>query len=88
VARRTDTNQQEIMDALRKAGANVQSLHMIGKGCPDLLVAFRGKNYLLEVKIPGSKLTPDEAKWHLAWRGPIAIVYSREQALEVIGATT
>jgi hypothetical protein len=90
-AARVDANQAKIVAALRQAGAAVQPLHMVGKGCPDLLASFRGVNYLLEVK-DGSKppsarkLTEDEQKWHQEWRGQVAIVENVEQALALIGA--
>lgn len=45
MAKRTDGNQAEIVRALRSAGATVQTLHTVGKGCPDLVVGFRGNNY-------------------------------------------
>ena len=37
-APRVDRNHSEIVDALRQAGASVQSLVKVGDGCPDLLV--------------------------------------------------
>ncbi|HJP47915.1 hypothetical protein [Acinetobacter venetianus] len=43
-AAKIDANQTEIVKALRKFGASVQSLASTGKGCPDLLVGFRGMN--------------------------------------------
>ena len=49
-ARRRDENEGAIIDALRSAGAGVQQLD--AKGCPDLLVAFRGQLWLVEVKRP------------------------------------
>ena len=49
-AAKIDANQTEIVKALRQVGASVQSLASTGKGCPDLLVGFRGVNWLLEVK--------------------------------------
>lgn len=87
--KRVDTNQREIVAALRSVGASVTHLHMVGKGVPDLIVGYRGVNYLLEVK-DGSKtpskqqLTPDEAKWHASWRGQVRVVNSVDQALELI----
>jgi hypothetical protein len=94
MAKRIDANQPEIVDALRRVGAVVQSLAELGRGCPDLLVAFRGDNYLMEVK-DGSKppsarqLTADEAAWHGRWKraGQVEIVESVNDALRVIGAT-
>lgn len=85
---RVDTPQREIVAALRQYGCSVQHLHQVGRGCPDLLVGFRGANYLLEVKPPGSpsrrRLTPDEAPWHSAWRGQVAVVQTIEEALAII----
>jgi hypothetical protein len=57
---------------------------------PDLLIGWRGKNLLVEVK-DGSKppsdrkLTPDQVKWHEAWRGQVCVVKSVQEALEAIG---
>lgn len=88
-AKRVDRNQPNIVMALRKAGASVQMLHQIGKGCPDILVGFRGRCYVFEIK-DGSRapsereLTPDERKWHRDWRGQVAIVETEEQAVRVL----
>lgn len=86
---RIDANQSEIVDDLRAIGATVQILSGMGHGCPDLLVGFQGRNILLEIKdgkrIPSErKLTPDEKDWHAAWRGQVAVVESREQALQAV----
>lgn len=89
---RVDANQAAIVEGLRAIGATVQSLAMVGRGVPDLLVGFRSENWLLEVK-DGAKpdsarrLTPDEAAWHDGWRGQVATVASIEDALQVIGAS-
>ena len=89
---RVDANQAAIVDALRAIGASVQSVAMVGRGVPDLLVGFRAQNWLLEVK-DGAKpararrLTLDEAAWHDGWRGQVATVASIEEALQVIGAS-
>lgn len=41
-APKIDRNQPEIVEALRKAGAFVQSLAGVADGCPDLLVGYGG----------------------------------------------
>jgi hypothetical protein len=94
-AAKVDANQSAITKALRSAGAFVQPLHSIGQGCPDLLVAYRGKWSVLEVKDgdkPPSqrKLTPDEQEWHerVGGRAPVFIVENIEDALVAIGAVT
>ena len=85
-----DDNQTEIVKGLRAVGCSVESLAAVGKGCPDLLVGFRGVNYLIEVK-DGSKppskrkLTPDQVKWHDSWRGKVHTVTSLDGAYHVIG---
>lgn len=90
-AARVDANQPEIVNALRQAGASVAMTYMIGEGFPDIVVGFRGENYLMEIKDgdkPPSKrkLTDDELKWHEEWRGRVDIVECVEDAYKVIGA--
>lgn len=82
--KRTDANQAEIVRALRQNGARVQDLHEVGHGCPDILVGFRGRNFLFEIKMPGEKLNEIENKWHSDWRGIAYIVYSADDALNIL----
>lgn len=88
---KVDANHEEVVRALRREGACVQSLAAIGDGCPDLLVAKDGHVWLMEVKDGRRwpcerKLTPDEARWHAIWGAhlPVVVVESAEQALEAI----
>ena len=88
-AAKTDSNQTEVVNALRQVGASVQSLATTGKGCPDLLVGYRGINYLMEIKdgnkMPSKqKLTIDQEHWHSVWRGTVHIVKSIDQALQIL----
>lgn len=90
-AAKVDRNQAEIVRALRKVGAGVQSLAELGCGVPDLLVAFRGQLVLMEIKDwrqPPSKrkLTKDQKRWHAAWPVPVPIVETVNEALKAIGA--
>ena len=78
---RTDLNHNEITDALRGIGCSVFSLHQVGKGCPDLLVGFRGVTTLIEVKSERGKLTPDESAFFDEWRGAAAVCYTVEEAI-------
>lgn len=90
-AARTDKNHDEIVQALRKVGASVQSLAAVGAGVPDLLVGFQGQTFLVEIKdgqaAPSAKkLNPAQMIWHHTWRGgPLAVVESVDQALKLIG---
>ena len=88
-AARTDNNHAEVRTALRNAGATVEDLSGVGKGCPDLLVGWRGWNFLLEVK-DGTKppshraLTADQKVWHATWGGQVDVVTSADEAVEVL----
>lgn len=88
-ARRADGNQPEIVAALRAAGATVQALHTVGMGVPDLLVAYRNRTMVMEIKDPTKpksdrKLTPAQQKWHDMWIGEKHIVETVEQALAAL----
>jgi len=69
------------MAAFRKAGASVQDLHIVGKGCPDILIGYGFHSIPVEIK-DGSKppskrkLSPAELEWHKEWRGSVGIAYS------------
>lgn len=88
-AAKVDANHSAIVGALRACGASVQSLAAVGQGCPDLLVAHRGRNLLIEVKdgskVPSArKLTPDQTEWHSAWRAKVVVVETVEQAVAAL----
>jgi hypothetical protein len=85
-----DANQDQIVTALRAAGATVQSLARIGQGCPDVLCALGGQMFLLEIKNPGGKdeVNDKQQKWHIAWRAPVHVVRSADEALRAVGAIT
>lgn len=92
-AARVDANQAEIVQALRKLGAAVTAIHMVGKGVSDLLVSYRQKWFVLEVK-DGAKppsareLTADEKTWIGEQRAPVYIVTSAHEAVEFIRRAT
>lgn len=90
-AAKVDRNQAEIVAALRAVGATVQPLHAVGQGCPDLLVGYRGKNYLIEVKdwkasASDRQLNARQVEWHDGWKGTVVKIETVEGALAVIGA--
>ena len=87
-AAKVDANQAEIVEALRGIGCVVEPLHFVGSGFPDIVVGFRGVNYLFEIKNPeySCKLTKDEQEWHDEWRGQVHVVRSVEEAIECVTA--
>lgn len=92
-AAKVDANQAAIVSALRDAGCGVLDLSAVGKGCPDLLVhgpCYPWRTCLMEVKDgdkPPSarKLTPDQVKFHGAWKGWLYTVTSVNEALAAAG---
>jgi len=88
-ANRIDANQNNIVEALRKAGAYVRIISQ-GDGIPDLLVAYKGYTILMEVKdgdkVPSArKLTEAEQKFFDEWTGGLlVIVNSVDEALETL----
>ena len=84
-AAKVDANHGEIVKALRKIGASVQSLAPVGNGCPDVLVALRGAMFLLEIKHGTGKVKELQQRWHIAWNAPVHVVYSVEDALRAVG---
>jgi Holliday junction resolvase len=88
-ANRIDENQNEIVKALRKAGAYVRIISQ-GDGIPDLLVAYKGYTILMEVKdgdkVPSArKLTEAEQKFFDEWTGGmLVIVNSVDEAIATL----
>jgi len=83
--KRVDTNQTQIVKALRDMGCTVEHLHAVGKGCPDIIVGFKARNFLLEIKDGDKKvLTPDQINWHRLWKGQVNVVTSIDDAKNLI----
>lgn len=83
-AARIDGTHREIVDVLRAMGASVLSLAAVGKGCPDLVVAFRGRTYLAEIKngkLVGWRLTNAQKRFRATWNAPIAVLDSVDTAV-------
>ena len=88
---RNDANQPEIVKALRKLGYSVEVDH------EDILVGVDGVNIWLEIKDPSKTLLKDgrikavdtvfkdsQVNRMRSWKGQYAIVWTIEEALEVI----
>jgi hypothetical protein len=85
-ARKTDTNQAPIVEALEKIGCRVQSLAALGRGAPDLLVCLGFRLKLMEIKNPEArgKLNKNQKAWHELWRQHVCVVESPEDAISVM----
>lgn len=89
-AKRTDKNQQEIIDALLAVGCTVVDLHAIGQaGVPDLLVGRDSVNYLIEIKGLGGRIERAQLEFAATWRGlKQQIVWDVDGALRAVGVRT
>ena len=88
-AKSVDQNQLEIVSVLRSVpGCHVE---IIGRPV-DLLVGYKGRTILMEVKLPKgprggdpSELTDDQVRFFHAWRGGwLSVVRSGNEALLVL----
>lgn len=81
-AAKIDANQGAIVEALRKVGAKV---HYI-KEPVDLVVGFRGRNVLLEVKNESGRdeLTQAQKDFIAGWPGEVHVVRDVPQALTAV----
>ena len=83
---------------MRDCGCSVLDLAQIGGGVPDLLVGYRGLNYLIELKSIDEKgKMSDGAQrsavrqlaWATMWRGtPVKVVTDLLGALTAVGCKT
>ena len=64
---RRDANEPEIISALESGGCTVQKLD--GAGVPDLLIGFRHRNHIAEVKTETGKLNETQKEWNRRWQG-------------------
>jgi Holliday junction resolvase len=85
-AKRVDVNQKDIVLALKSFGATVVDLSGVGKGCPDLLIGFNNKTYLIEVKRDKqAKFTPQQLQFYELWRGGIiARIETIDDAIDLL----
>lgn len=84
-AARQDSNQPELVLALRKIGAKV---YHIGKPL-DLLIGYRGKTLILECKRLDKKghadeFTKEQRDFLATWPGQVDIVYTIDEAISAV----
>jgi Holliday junction resolvase len=73
-----DIVEAEVIGTLEAYGC--QCWQLSGRGIPDLLVAARGRWYVVECKTGKKGLTPDQLTFHRQARAPVAILRSSEEA--------
>lgn len=93
-----DTKHSAIVKALRAIGAQVESIN--GKDVPDLIVGYRGRVFILEVKTKTERTEKDgytrtrvgqlsegQKKWIARWKAvgvEVLVVHDPPEAVEVV----
>ena len=79
-ANKRDKNEPEIVAALESIGCIVVRLDK-----PlDLLCGYKGRNWLLEVKGEGGRLTKDQVEFLESWKGQAAVIREAEEAIRIV----
>lgn len=88
---RRDANEPEIIEVFELWGATVSRIRgtLLGRKRdrkpPDLLVGYLGVNRVVEVKMPGEKLSDGQESWCASWRGDRPyVVTTVEQARDLM----
>lgn len=79
-AARIDANQHELVQALKKIGAKCFYI----KEPVDLVVGFRGRSILLEVKRPGKPMTEAQKGFIATWPGEVHVCYTIDEAISAV----
>lgn len=91
---KVDGNHKSIVDELRTIpGVSVANTSALGNGFPDIVVGFRGQNWMFEIKDPEQprskrQLTPYELDFHARWTGQIAVVTTAYEIMRKVGVIT
>lgn len=85
---RKDNNHGEIIEFCKSVGCLVADLSPLGNGCPDVLLSFRGKIFLVEIKNPRTSygrrgLNKNQKKFAECW--PVNVVRTTADVVDLLG---
>lgn len=89
-AAKIDANQNEVIKQLRRIpNVSIAITSQLGKGFPDFIVGYQGKNYLIELKDGNKqpsqrKLTPDEEQFFKGWNGQVNVCKDFDEIYSII----
>ena len=85
-AKRRDACERNIINELKKIDVNNEvSVQMLDiPGGPDVILGYRGRNYLIEFKSENGKLNEKQQKWHAEWKGQVTVCRSIENVLTLL----
>jgi hypothetical protein len=76
-AKKRDTSERPIIEALKQFGMDVIQIDTP----VDLVIGWRGVNYLAEVKTGKAKLRDGQAKFVDEWRGQVVVLRNPADAV-------
>lgn len=85
-----DANHKDLVNCLRKLGADVLDISTVGCGVPDLVVWCRGNWHLVDIKNPNTGygkrgLNKNQKQWAAHWKGgPVYMIYSTDDAIALV----
>ena len=84
--KRVDENQKQLVHTFIALGCSVLNLSTVGRGCPDLLIGYRGKTVLVEIKSNSkATFTDPQIKFMQEWRGgAVSRIDSVDAAIRLI----
>ena len=84
--KRVDENQKTLIHTFIALGASILNLSTVGRGCPDLLIGYRGKTVLVEIKSNSkATFTEPQIKFMQEWRGgAVSRIDSVDAAIRLI----
>jgi len=80
-AKRIDANQTDIAEQAKALGISYQSLHELGKGCPDAIFGYAGINLFVEIKDGKNKLNEMQIEYHNSWQGQIITIQNTNELI-------
>lgn len=80
-----DGNHVEIKKEFERLGWSTQDTYMLS-GFVDLVAGKFNITLLVEVKLPGKKLTDKQEAWHDAWRGTAPVVMRSVEDVQELDA--
>jgi len=76
-----------IVKRLKALGCSVLDLSDVGNGCLDILVGYKGRNFLFEIKSEKGNLTFQQGMFFQTWSGNCYLVRSFKDCIDIFKST-
>lgn len=81
---RTDNIQTETVLKARSLGATVKIMSNVGGGFPDLLIGFKGINWIFELKSKKGILSPKQERFIANWNGSVYVSRDPDEVVDIL----